>query len=78
MKRKRVYLRKNKKMPDLTAMHTDELLSELDQYMLQQEVADVIEELKFRVIKENDSDDIEYQSIYAWRRGLRPLHAPRV
>lgn len=65
-------------MPDLTAMTTDELLSEFDQYMQQPEVTDIINELKERVIKQSDSDDIQYNSVYAWRSGLRPEHAPRV
>lgn len=65
-------------MPDLTTMQTDELLDEFDQYMQQPAVAAIIAELKFRIIKESDTDDIQYQSVYAWRRGLRPDRAPRV
>lgn len=72
MKRKRVYLKK-KAMADLTGLRTDELLNEFDQYLVQQEVADIIAELKARVIKPNDPDGDE-----AHNRGVRPFHAPHV
>lgn len=65
-------------MPDLTTMDTNELLTEFDQYMQQQEVTDIINELKARVIKENDSDDIQYNSVYAWRGAIRPKNRPLV
>lgn len=65
-------------MPDLTALDTPDLLNEFDQYAQQQEVAAIIAELKARVIKENDSDDIAYNSVYAWRGAVRPKTRPLV
>lgn len=59
-------------MPNLKHLTTMQLLAEFDQYMLQQEVAAIVTELKEREIKENDEDDTPQH-----RGGIRPEQAPR-
>lgn len=61
-------------MPDVTTMDTKNLLIALEPYVENdQSGTELLDELKFREIKENDADDSTQH-----RGGIRPNHQPLV